>query len=572
MIRSVGARPVPMEGRSPLRRGRNTVVDAHPCKTRLSWKTLFPIVATCAFLWAALRRVRGTELVQALAGADVRWLTAALALFGLAGLLVAARLHLMLSLTGADIHPGATIRLSYIGRFFNLLLFGPAAGDLARSALYSRWYGVSLPKVIAAAPLDRLLGLAGLLVLVGVGAVVGGATGAFSGLLEGWIRLGAAALGLAAVIVFLMTRLSAASAVGQLWSHIREAVRQLWRHPRRAILGLILGFLVHVCMGAVLAACLTAVSPEALSFLGMIWVFLAISILTSAPSVAGVGVREAAAMALLGLYGVSGANAVAASLLYAVCHVMWAALGGLWLWRESVLKARVSPPGEAATLSVVIPTWNEAEALPETLERLQRIPEVLETIIVDGGSSDETLELARRAGCRVVESEAGRGRQLRAGAAVATGDVVLMLHADTWLEADAGAAALRCLRDPVVVGGGFWKDFRDGTWLMAGSRWRCAPRLFLFRRVLGDQGIFVRREILEGIGGVPDLPLMEEFRLCELLNRRGRLALAGSTALTSARRFRKLGPLRTYFRMWRVTVLYHLGVKPEVLKGIYEKG
>ena len=79
--------------------------------------------------------------------------------------------------------------------------------------------------------------------------------------------------------------------------------------------------------------------------------------------------------------------------------------------------------------------------------------------------------------------------------------------------------------------------------------------------------IRVDRVVMDGTNRIGDL----EFRLCELLNRRGRLALAGSTVFTSARRFRKLGAFRTYFRMWRVTVLYHLGVKPEVLKGIYEK-
>jgi len=148
---------------------------------------------------------------------------------------------------------------------------------------------------------------------------------------------------------------------------------------------------------------------------------------------------------------------------------------------------------------------------------------------------------------------------------------VLILHADTWAPPDAGAAVLRALRDPTVVGGGFWKEFRDGMWMMAGSRWRCATRLFLFRRILGDQGLFVRRNVLESVGGAPDMPLMEEFRMCELLNGAGRLALAGATVLTSARRFRKLGPARTYFRMWRVTILYYLGVRPETLKKMYEK-
>ncbi len=524
------------------------------------------LLVSGVFLWIALSRVQGVQLVAAASRADWRWLAAAMGLSGLGGVFASVRLHLMLSLTGGDVHPGATIRLVHVGRFLNLLCFGPLAGDLARSELYSRWFGVPLRKAVAAMSLDRLLGLAALALLLVVGAA-----GAVEGVLVGWLWGGVAVLSVCGAAALGAGGGKEDSAIGRFRGRLRKAFGTLRQHPRRAAHGLALGILAQACVGGAMAACLKAVSPEPASFLRMIWVFPAVPALAAIPSVAGVGVRESAALALLGLYGVSASDAVASALLFGLGQACWAGFWGAWLWRESAGVARVSRQGEARSISVVIPTWIEAGALPETLDRLQRVPEVVETIVADGGSADETVALAGRAGCRIVKSAAGRGRQLRAGAAVATGDVVLMLHADTWLAADAGAAVLRSLRDPTVVGGGFWKDFRDGTWLMAGSRWRCAPRLFLFRRVLGDQGIFVRRETLESIGGVPDLPLMEEFRLCELLKRRGRLALAGATALTSARRFRKLGAFRTYFRMWRVTVLYHLGVKPEVLKRVYEK-
>lgn len=551
-------------------------VNPSPLKVRFSWKTLVSILVSCAFLWAALRRVQGTELVRGLSGADWRWLLVALGLFGMGGLFASARLHLMLALTDGDVHPGATIRLFHIGRFFNLLLFGPAAGDLARSALYSRWFGTSLPKVLAAAPLDRLLGLAGLIALVTVGVAIGGASGAFSGFGERqrieWGVYAMVALGAAVLFVYLLGKLDADSGVGRVRRHFLDGARTLWRHPRRAARGLALGFMVQATMGGVMACCLLAVRSEATAFIPMIWVFPTITVLTSIPSVAGVGVREAAALTLLGLYGVAEEDAVASSLLFAGCYVSWAALGGMLLWRESRRMGWDSNVEAAgAAISVVIPTWNEAAALPETLRRLRALPQVTEMIVADGGSKDETVEIARSGGCRVVMSEPGRGKQLRAGCMAANGDVVLMLHADTWLPSSAGEAVRKCLRDPSVVGGGFWKDFRDGTWLMAGSRWRCAPRLFLFGRVLGDQGLFVRRTMLERIGGVPDMPLMEEFRLCELFRREGRLALAGATALTSARRFRKHGVLRTYLRMWIITTLYLLGISPEKLRRIYEK-
>src|SRR5262245_7299184 len=160
---------------------------------------------------------------------------------------------------------------------------------------------------------------------------------------------------------------------------------------------------------------------------------------------------------------------------------------------------------------------------------------------------------------------------MRLGAAQALGEVLLLLHADTWLPPSAGRAILECLRDETVVAGGFWKVFRDAPWLMRGSRARCALRLWLGRRVLGDQAMFIRRETLERIGGVPDVELMEEFELCRRLRQLGRLVLAPATVTTSARRFRQRGVIRTYLRMWRVALCYRLGVSLPALKRLYEE-
>ena len=148
---------------------------------------------------------------------------------------------------------------------------------------------------------------------------------------------------------------------------------------------------------------------------------------------------------------------------------------------------------------------------------------------------------------------------------------MLLLHADTSLPPNAGHAALNCLRDSAVVAGGFWKVFRHPTPLLFGSKLKCGIRLLLGRRIMGDQGIFIRSEALERIGGVPDQPLMEEFELCRRLRRIGRLALADAVVVTSARRFEKRGVLRTYLRMWWVTTLYRLGVPPQQLREIYER-
>jgi len=223
------------------------------------------------------------------------------------------------------------------------------------------------------------------------------------------------------------------------------------------------------------------------------------------------------------------------------------------------------------TISVVIPTLNEAESLPDTVHRALVNPEVCEIIVVDGGSQDHTKDVAKELGCRVLESPPGRGGQMRLGAAQSRGDVVLLLHADTWLPPDAGRAALECLRDPGVVAGGFWKTFRNPSWLMRGSRFRCGLRLWFGRRILGDQAMFIRREVLERIGGVADMPLMEELELCRRLRKAGRLVLADATVTTSARRFQKLGVVRTYLRMWLVMIRYRMGASPEELRSLYDK-
>jgi rSAM/selenodomain-associated transferase 2 len=225
----------------------------------------------------------------------------------------------------------------------------------------------------------------------------------------------------------------------------------------------------------------------------------------------------------------------------------------------------------AHTISVVIPTLNEAEALPETVARARALAGVIEIIVVDGGSGDDTVATAARLGCRVLAGPRSRGAQLGIGARQARGDVIMLLHADTWVPPGAGQALLNCLRDRRVVAGGFWKVFRERRVLMPGSRLRCGLRLLLFGRILGDQAMFVRRLALESIGGVPDVPLMEEYELCRRLRPLGRLALANATVSTSARRFAKRGVLRTYLRMGHVTIRYYLGAPLQDLQRLYEK-
>ena len=443
-----------------------------------------------------------------------------------------------------------------------------------KSDLYARWYRLPLPGILATTPLDRLLGFCGLMLFTSLAFGLAALEGAFSNRNKfvlnwpvGWTL---AVVAVAALLFVTALRQRSDSAWARWLRAFADGGRRLIASPRVAAQGLLCGCLVQMMMSGVLALNLQAVAGSPLPWSRLLWTLPMISLMSALPiTIAGLGFREGAALALLGLYGIPATDAVAASLLTLAVSLFWAAMGGILFWREDHLQSgrRAIPQ----TLSVVIPTLNEAGSLTETVRRARAVPEVCEIIAVDGGSGDQTREIAAQLGCHVLTCPPGRGGQMRLGAAQATGDIIMMLHADTWLSSHAGKAAINCFRDSRVVGGGFWKMFRDASPLLLGSRFKCALRLYIGQRITGDQALFVRREVLEMVGGVPDMPLMEEFELCRRLRKAGRLALADATIVTSARRFVKLGVLRTYMRMWRVTTQYRLGTSPQELRRIYER-
>jgi rSAM/selenodomain-associated transferase 2 len=536
------------------------------------------VAVSLTALGLVLSRVDLPQLRQILAQANLAWVAAAVAVFGFAFMMAAARWHLVLRLSQSQVHAGATLRTVLIGHLFNTVLFGPTGGDLAKAALYARWYGFPTAGIFATCLLDRFLGGAGFVVFAS--CMPGFATSSSHWLERArqfiasprFALIGAGLLLLCLVAWALRRRLKSKSPLARLSRALRANAGELLQHPRFALRGVLFGALSHLGTSCVFLFALKAVTHASFSLAALFWIFPVISVITAAPvTFAGAGLREGAALVLLGLYGIPAPDAVAASLLVLLVYLVWALLSGFLFWRtEGHPAAEVLPP-ERESLSVVIPTLNEAEALPETVARVRQVPEVREILVVDGGSTDRTVELAERLGCRVITGPASRGGQLRLGAAQATGDVILLLHADTWLPSDAGRAILNCLRDGTVVGGGLWKTFREKRLLMLGSRLRCALRLILFGRVMGDQGMFVRRTTLKQIGGIPDVPLMEEFELCRTVRLVGRLALAGATVVTSARRFIERGVLRTYFRMWRVTARYYLGTPANKLRETYEQ-
>lgn len=219
-------------------------------------------------------------------------------------------------------------------------------------------------------------------------------------------------------------------------------------------------------------------------------------------------------------------------------------------------------------VSVIIPTLNEAENIAHTLA-LVRQSGACQLIVVDGGSMDDTAEIAQRGADRVLSSPRGRARQMNSGARAATGDVVLFLHADTVLPYGFSSLVTRALADPQVVGGRF--DVRLDA---AGWPFRLVEALMNLRSRLthistGDQAIFVRRETFLALGGYPEVELMEDLELSKKLKRVGRIACLRERVSTSARRWQRDGVLRTIVLMWTLRLGHFLGVPPERLKTFY---
>ena len=552
----------------------------HPLFGRkwFSWPRLACLLVTVLLLVVVFRQIDPAAVWASLRRLSPPWFGLAIAAYGVALGLAGVRSHFGLRLTDQAIHLSASCRSFIVGHFFFVALFGAVGGDLAKSAVYARWYGLAFPEVLAAASVDRILGLGGTLLLAGMVLLISGANHGFTH----WQSLDfhpATFPGRLALILILALAFAAffgrqrwRSPWSQAWRAFRSGTARLFSSPSLAVPGFLFALLSQLALSAVFALNLQAVTATPLPWGQIAWTIPAITLLSCLPfTVAGAGAREAAAIAFLSLYGISTGDAVAASLMTLLQKMGWGFIGAVVLWREESRVGRCKQVPRPQTISVVIPALNEADHLAATISSARAIPEVKEIIVVDGGSRDATRAVAEQLGCRVLGSEPSRGRQMRLGASHASGDVVLLLHADTWLPPNAGRAALNCLRDPTVVAGGFWKVFRNTPWLLLGSRWKCAVRLFLGRRIAGDQALFIRREVLEQIGGVPDMHLMEEFELCRRLRQVGRLALADATLVTSARRFEKLGVLRTYFRMWYITNLYRLGMPPHKLSHLYDK-
>ena len=224
-----------------------------------------------------------------------------------------------------------------------------------------------------------------------------------------------------------------------------------------------------------------------------------------------------------------------------------------------------------APLSVVIPTLNSANALPETAEALLSGATsglIRELVVSDGGSSDRTRDIAKELGAVWLEGPKGRGGQIGRGVAASGGDWVLVLHADTHLSENWDAVARAHMNRGEARAGYFGLQFRAtgiaASLVAAGANFRGR----IFGLPYGDQGLLISRSLLDSVGGVPDIPLMEDVELARRL--KGKLERLDGWAMTSAERYQTDGLGRRVFRNLRTLVRYRFGAAPEDLVAGYE--
>jgi len=227
------------------------------------------------------------------------------------------------------------------------------------------------------------------------------------------------------------------------------------------------------------------------------------------------------------------------------------------------------PADIPSLISVVIPTLNEAEHIGPVLGRVLDSFGV-ELIVVDGGSEDDTVAYADAVGATVIETSSGRAHQMNAGANASAGKILLFLHADTLLPKNWDMIIRETLSDGVAMGAFSFsvdEDLPGIRWI----EWGVNLRSHAFALPYGDQGLFMKSETFEKVGGFPDQPIMEDYELVRRMRKLGRIVTLENPIVTPARRWTKHGVFKTMLTNQLILFAYRCHIPPKWLQKIYQK-
>ena len=221
----------------------------------------------------------------------------------------------------------------------------------------------------------------------------------------------------------------------------------------------------------------------------------------------------------------------------------------------------------SARISVIIPVLNEAENIAATIASTKNV----EVIVVDGGSQDSTVQIAKELGVKVVLfNTANRAQQMNAGAQTATGEILLFLHADTRLPIQFDTMVYQAITSNVAAGA-FALRIDSALWRLRLVEMSVNMRSRIFALPYGDQAIFLKAQLFHELDGFADLPIMEDFELICRLRRRGRIAIISTPVITSKRRWQKLGIMQTIFINQVAIIAYLLRISPQKIAAWYRR-
>ena len=222
-------------------------------------------------------------------------------------------------------------------------------------------------------------------------------------------------------------------------------------------------------------------------------------------------------------------------------------------------------------IDIIIPVLNEAAIIKPTLEKLRDSRGEIEIIVVDGGSKDNTVTIAKEVDVKVITASGGRSAQMNAGANAARGDILLFLHADTQLPSNFVDLITQTLNQPGVIAGAFELAIEGNGRSLRAVEKLVKVRSHWFSLPYGDQAIFMTEQIFTEVGGFPNIPIMEDFELIQRLKRRGKIAIAPAAVVTSGRRWQKLGVWQTTIINQLIIAGYYLGISPTKLSKFYRR-